>query len=97
MKRSLLILTTLTLVACSQGPNGVRVVNGGSSAIPSKQGATIRNLSGPEIGQTVTGKSFQFTRTGASGLVTSNTLNPPKPAAYRTSRRLAGSYAAYVS
>ena len=72
MKRSLLIVTTIALVACSQGPNGVRVVNGGSSAIPAKQGATIRNLSGAEIGPTVIGKSFQFTRTGASGFVVYN-------------------------
>ena len=72
MKRSLLIVTTLALAACSQGASGVRVVNGGSSAIPAKQGAIIRNLSGAEIGPTVIGKSFQFTRTGASGFVVYN-------------------------
>lgn len=62
----------LFLAACSQGASGVRVVNGGTSAIPEKQGAVIRNLTGPEIGPSVIGKTFQFTRNGTSGFVVYN-------------------------
>ncbi len=62
----------LLLAACSQGPNGVRIVNGGTSAIPAKQAAPIRNLTAPEITQAVSGKTFQFTRNGASGFVVYN-------------------------
>jgi hypothetical protein len=62
----------LSLSACSSGPSGVRVVNGGTSAIPEKAGAQIRNLSAAEIGSTVIGKSFQFTRKDATGFVVYN-------------------------
>lgn len=62
----------LTLAACTQSANGVRIVNGGTSAVPAKQAAPIRSLTGPEIGQMVVGKTFQFTRTGASGFVVYN-------------------------
>lgn len=72
MKTASLVALALFLAACSGGPNGVRIVNGGTSAIPAKQGAQIRNLSGPEITQAVTGKTFQFTRNGASGFVVYN-------------------------
>ena len=66
------LLTATLLAACSQGPPGVRIVNGGTSAIPAKQAAPIRNFSEAEIGSAVSGKTFQFTRTGASGFVTYN-------------------------
>lgn len=66
------LTTALLLAACSQSPQGVRIVNGGTSAISSKQGATIRNFSSAEIGPAVSGKTFQFTRTGSSGFVTYN-------------------------
>ncbi len=62
----------LLLCACTQSANGVRIVNGGTSAVPAKQAAPIRNLTGPEIGQAVIGKTFQFTRTGQSGFVIYN-------------------------
>ena len=61
-----------SLAACSGGPNGVRIVNGGTSAIPSKAGAPIQNLNAPEIGQAVIGKTFQYTRKSGSGFVTYN-------------------------
>jgi hypothetical protein len=61
-----------SLGACSSGPSGVRVVNGGTSAIPEKAGAPIRNLSGAEIGSAVVGKSFQYTRKDATGFVIYN-------------------------
>ncbi len=70
--KPLILATALLLAACSQGPNGVRIVNGGTSAIPAKQAAAIRNFSASEVGPAVTGKTFQFTRTGASGFVTYN-------------------------
>ena len=60
------------LGACSSGPNGVRIVNGGTSAIPAKQAAPIRNFAAAEIGPAVIGKTFQFTRTNSSGIVTYN-------------------------
>ena len=66
------LLAATLLAACSQGPHGVRIINGGTSAIPAKQAAPIRNFSAAEIGPSVIGKTFQFTRTGASGFVTYN-------------------------
>ena len=71
--RRLAILTiAMLLAACSNNPQGVRIVNGGTSAIPAKQGATIRNFSVAEIGPAVSNKTFQYTRTGSSGFVTYN-------------------------
>jgi hypothetical protein len=60
------------LGACSSSPNGVRVVNGGTSAISSKAGAPIRNLTSAEISQAVVGKTFQYTRKDGTGFVTYN-------------------------
>jgi hypothetical protein len=70
--RSSLILLTLTLAACTTGPKGVRIENGGSSAVPQKAGIAIRNLSAPEVGQAVVGKTFQYTRKDGTGFVTYN-------------------------
>lgn len=67
-----LAVTALGLAACSHDPQGVRIVNGGTSAIPAKQGAPIRDLAAAEIGPAVVGKTFQYTRNGASGFVTYN-------------------------
>jgi hypothetical protein len=60
------------LGACANEPNGVRIVNGGTSAIPSKEGAKIRDLSSTEIGPVVIGKSFQYTRKDGTGFVVYN-------------------------
>jgi len=60
------------VASCSHDPQGVRIINGGTSAVPAKQAAPIRNFTAAEIGPAVTGKTFQFTRTGASGFVTYN-------------------------
>jgi hypothetical protein len=62
----------LSLCACSSGPSGVRVVNGGTSAIPKKAGAPIRNLGSSEVSQAVVGKNFQYTRKDGTGFVTYN-------------------------
>jgi hypothetical protein len=71
-KISLLLGLGLTIAACTNAPKGVRVINGGTSAVPTKQAAEIRNLTSAEIGPAVIGKTFQYTRTGASGFVTYN-------------------------
>jgi hypothetical protein len=60
------------VAACSTGPQGVRIVNGGTSAIPAKEGAKIRNFAAGEIGPAVIGKNFQYTRKDSSGIVTYN-------------------------
>lgn len=60
------------LAACSTEPQGVRIINNGASAIPAAKAEPIRNLVGPEISKVVIGKTFQFTRKGASGFVTYN-------------------------
>jgi len=70
--QGLLFALAAFVAACSSDPRGVRIVNGGTSAIPAKQGAQIRNLAPPEIGPVVIGKTFQYTRNGASGFVTYN-------------------------
>jgi hypothetical protein len=69
---TLLSALAVLVAACSNEPHGVRIVNGGTSAIPAKQGAQIRNFAPQEIGPAVTGKTFQYTRNGASGFVTYN-------------------------
>lgn len=70
---SVLSMASLVMLgACSNSPTGVRVVNGGTSAIPSKAGAPIRNLTAAEINQAVVGKSFQYTRKDATGFVVYN-------------------------
>lgn len=60
------------LAACASGPQGVRVVNGGSSAVPEQQGATIRNFTAGEIQAAIVGKTFQYTRGDGNGFVTYN-------------------------
>jgi hypothetical protein len=64
---SLIILT-----ACSTTPNGIRVTKDGTSANSSKEGATIRNFTAAEIGPTVVGKTFQYTRKDGTGFVVYN-------------------------
>jgi len=72
LTKTILGLSLLALAACSHDPAGVRIVNGGTSAIPSKVAAPIRALGMGEIGPAVQGKTFQYTRTGASGFVIYN-------------------------
>ncbi len=66
------LTAAVLLAACSHDPQGVRIINGGTSAVPAKQAAPIRAFSAAEIGPAVSGKTFQYTRTGASGFVTYN-------------------------
>ena len=56
------------LGACNTGPQGVRIVDGGSS----KQAEPIRNLSAGEIQAVITGKTFQYTRADGNGFITYN-------------------------
>ncbi len=67
-----LVASVAMLSACSTDPHGVRIVNGGTSAIPAKEGAKIRDFGANEIGSAVIGKTFQYTRTNSSGIVTYN-------------------------
>ncbi|MBG1231020.1 hypothetical protein [Aestuariivirga litoralis] len=60
------------LAACSSSPQGVRIVNGGTSAIPSKVATPIHDLTPDQIAPAVVGKTFQYTRKGASGFVIYN-------------------------
>jgi hypothetical protein len=72
LSRIIISSALLSLAACSSGPKGVRIENGGSSAVPDKAAAPIRNLSSAEVGQAVIGKSFQYTRKDGTGFVTFN-------------------------
>ena len=72
MKYTALLISCMALAACSNDPHGVRIVNGGTSAIPAKEGAKIRDFAATEIGPAVIGKTFQYTRKNASGFVTYN-------------------------
>jgi hypothetical protein len=67
-----LAIAVFVLTACTSGPQGVRVVNGGTSAIPAREGEKIRNLSASEVGPTIVGKTFQYTRADGNGFVTYN-------------------------
>jgi hypothetical protein len=66
------LLAATMLSACASGPQGVRVVNGGSSAVPQKEGAIIRNFSAGEIQAAIVGKTFQYTRSDGNGFITYN-------------------------
>lgn len=66
------LASVLLLAACSNGPKGVRIVNGGTSAYTDKQSAPISSLNSSEIGQAVIGKNFQYTRKDGSGFVIYN-------------------------
>jgi hypothetical protein len=67
-----ILLSAVLLAACASGPKGVRVVNGGTSAIPEQEGQTIRNLGGSDIAAAITGKTFQYTRNDGNGFITYN-------------------------
>lgn len=75
MRRSsagLCLPVVLLLAGCASGPQGVRVVNGGSSAVPQQEGAAIRNFSAGEIQSAIVGKTFQYTRPDGNGMVSYN-------------------------
>lgn len=60
------------LAACSTGPQGVRITNGGTSATTDKPVEPIRNFSAAEIETAISGKTFQYTRPDGNGFVTYN-------------------------
>lgn len=67
------VLLTGLLAACSGGPSGVRVVNGGGSSSSSKPAPeAIRNYSAGEIQAAIVGKTFQYTRADGNGFLTYN-------------------------
>ncbi len=68
----ILVSAAVGLAACSSGPKGIRIENGGTSAVSSKAGIPISNLTGSAIGQAVSGKTFQYTRKDGTGFITYN-------------------------
>ena len=71
----LAIFATLWLAACSTDPQGVRIINNSTpaaSTAPDTSAQPIRDLAGPEITAVLIGKTFQYTRKGASGFVVYN-------------------------
>lgn len=73
------LLRTLTiaagamlLAACSSGPSGVRITNGGTSATTDKPVEPIRTLGDGEIASALAGKTFQYTRGDGTGFITYN-------------------------
>ena len=62
----------LALAACSTGPSGVRITNGGTSATTDKPVEPIHNLSADEIRTAISGKTFQYTRSDGNGFITYN-------------------------
>jgi hypothetical protein len=72
---TLTIFATLCLAACSTDPHGVRIINNSTPAAPAAPDTSaqpIRDLAGPEITAVLIGKTFQYTRKGASGFVVYN-------------------------
>ena len=70
LKKALADARIVFLAACSSASKGVRVTKDGRSATPVAKVVQIRDLSSPEIGPVVIGKTFQYTRTPSSGFVT---------------------------
>jgi hypothetical protein len=68
----LLIVSVIALTACASGPKGVRIVNGGTSAVPAQEGEQIRNLGASDVQSALSGKTFQYTRSDGNGFVTYN-------------------------
>lgn len=62
----------VVVAACSSGPSGVRITNGGTSATTDKPVEPIRTFSAGEIQAAITGKTFQYTRSDGNGFVTYN-------------------------
>ena len=62
----------LALGACSNGPSGVRITNGGTSATTDKEPVPISNFTADQIRGAISGKAFQYTRSDGNGFVTYN-------------------------
>jgi hypothetical protein len=60
------------VAACSSGPSGVRITNGGTSATTSRTPEKIRNFSDSEIRAAIIGHTFQYTRDDGNGFITYN-------------------------
>jgi hypothetical protein len=60
------------LAACSQGPSGVRITNGGTSATTDKTPVPISNFTAEQIRGAISGKTFQYTRADGNGFITYN-------------------------
>lgn len=71
--RTLIILALATgLMACSQGPKGVRITNNGTSATTDKTPVPISDFTEAQIRSAISGKTFQYTRPDGNGFITYN-------------------------
>ena len=64
-----ILVVALLLSACSHEAQGVRFLNGSSSAAKAEP---IHNLSADEMRTAIVGKTFQYTRSDGNGFVTYN-------------------------
>ncbi len=62
----------MVIGACSTGPSGVRITNGGTSATTDKTPVPISNFTADQIRTAIVGKTFQYTRPDGNGFVTYN-------------------------
>lgn len=62
----------LAVAACSTGPKGVRIENGGTSATTAKTPVPITNFTADQIRAAISGKTFQYTRSDGNGFITYN-------------------------
>jgi hypothetical protein len=68
----IVLASSFALSACAKGPQGVRIVNNGTSAIPAKDGEQISNFEAGQVQSAIVGKTFQYTRADGNGFVTYN-------------------------
>jgi len=66
-------LLALALAGCGpKGPQGVRITNNGTSATTDKEPIPISDFTADQIRASISGKTFQYTRSDSNGFVTYN-------------------------
>jgi hypothetical protein len=76
--RPLVTLTAAALLAVAlagcgtQGPQGVRITNNGTSATTDKEPTPISDFTADQIRASISGRTFQYTRADSNGFVTYN-------------------------
>ncbi len=66
-------LLALSLAGCgAKGPQGVRITNNGTSATTDKTPAPISDFTAEQIRASISGKTFQYTRSEGNGFITYN-------------------------
>lgn len=61
-----------SLAACNTAPKGIRITNNGTSATTDKTPVPITDFTADQIRQSISGKTFQYTRQDGNGFVTYN-------------------------